>query len=322
MLENPPCPVCAETSWEALGQRTFDDAPREADEYLRLRLRVLFELWAPGASRFTARFVLCRHCGFVTYLPRATSEELDAKYRLIAVEEKPRDARSHVTRLDRRRSREIACSLLPHLRRGGGSVLDFGGGNGALMAAFVSMGFTCSVVDYTRTTVPGVERIGDTLDAVPGSRSFDVVLCSHVFEHLAEPVATAERLRAVLEDGGILFVEVPLEILGGMPKPREPVTHVNFFCESSLGMTLERSGFEVSDCWTEPCTFANGLYRYGVRAVARKTDRAPSASRARPGAARALLGAGLVSRTHRAMASPRILLNPALTLRRRLFGTQ
>jgi SAM-dependent methyltransferase len=321
MLADPPCPACNERSWETIGEQVFERDATPANAYLRLRLRVLFELWAPGGASFRARFVLCRACGMVIYTPRATAAEIDAKYRMIADEQRAAGVatpvRTTISALDEERSRELHAALAPHLK-GPGRLLDFGGGNGALMSRFAAAGFECGVVDYTVATVPEVARLGDTLDDLPADARFELVFCSHVFEHVAEPVDIAARLAARLSPAGLLFVEVPLEILGGPPTMREPVTHVSFFCGSSLATTLRRAGLEIVDCRTEACLFASGAYRYGVRAVARKSAAPTQLALPGAGEARRLLGSGHLARASMAAANPRVLLNPMRSLKKRL----
>lgn len=325
MLADPACPACGSQAWKRVGEARFARTPPPASDYLRLRHRVLFELWAPDEEEaFVATFVLCDQCGFVGYTPRATEEEIDAKYRMIAEQQRKDPARAPVrteaTALDRERSAELYDALAAHLPGREGRLLDFGGGNGALMSRFASAGFECGVVDYTPTTVAGVERLGDTLDDLPDDARFDVVFCSHVFEHVAEPVDIARRLAGRLRPEGILFVEVPLEIVGGPPPMREPVTHVNFFCETSLTTTLRRAGLEVIDCHTKACLFASGAYRYGVRAVAQlggTQDLRPPGS----DMARQLLESSTLSRASMAAANPRVLLNPMRSLKKRLFAS-
>ncbi|MCC6217392.1 MAG: class I SAM-dependent methyltransferase [Polyangiaceae bacterium] len=304
MIDSPPCPACGETSWRPLGERTFRRGARVRSAYVRLRLRVLFEVWAPAAAEVTLRFVLCGRCGLVTYLPRASADEVDQKYRFLARIEPPRPERRAVRALDRRRSGELfhwAAAWLP----AGGAVLDFGGGNGALLATFVEHGYRAGVVDYVPHAVPGVERLGSTLDEVPPEQRFDVVLASHVLEHLAAPVAVLERLRDRLAPGGVLVVEVPLEIVGGLPRFEEPVTHVSFFSEDSLSVALERAGLEVLQVGVEASTFESGARKLGVRAIAR---RGSGSARALPGAARALawLSAGPLARVVRGAHARRI----------------
>jgi len=49
----------------------------------------------------------------------------------------------------------------------------------------------------------------DILDFEP-NRSFDVVICTEVFEHIPDPVRAFEKLASVISPGGHVFVSVPL----------------------------------------------------------------------------------------------------------------
>lgn len=302
MIESFACPACGSSSWSLVGGSTFHRDPPPEDEYLALRYRVLFELWAPDQSSLSVVFVLCDGCGFVAYRPRASAAEVDDKYRFVQRHRPPRESRRHVTRLDRIRSKDILRYVKPSERR---RVLDFGGGNGALLTEFVQAGHDCSVVDYTAESIPGVRRAGDTLEQLVPEERFDLIICCHVFEHLAEPVNVARALVGRLAEGGRLFVEVPLEIVGGPPALAEPVTHVNFFCESSLRATLERAGFDVGHVDTVACRFESGACRYAVRAVARIGT--ADGSRPLPGAseARSLLAETALGRLLRDARHPR-----------------
>lgn len=268
MLDTPPCPACGEVAWRPLGERTFRRGARARSDYARLRLRVLFEVWAPTAAAVTLRFSLCGRCGLVVFLPRPTAVEIDEKYRFLARVEPPRVERRAIRPLDRRRSAELYAWARRELPPRG-RVLDFGGGNGALLSAFLDGGCEGFVVDWVAHPVPGVERLGATLDEVEPGRVFEVILASHVLEHLADPVGVLNRLRERLAPGGVLLVEVPLEIAGGLPRFEEPVTHVSFFSEEPLRVALERAGLEVVRVEVVPSTFESGALKLGVRALAR-----------------------------------------------------
>ena len=48
----------------------------------------------------------------------------------------------------------------------------------------------------------------DALGAIPDS-AYDVVICSHILEHLADPVAVVALLATKIAPGGMLYVETP-----------------------------------------------------------------------------------------------------------------
>ena len=92
--------------------------------------------------------------------------------------------------------------------------------------------------------VDQVTRLGTTLDDLGEEERFDIVVCSHVIEHVADPHATLTQLRDRMTDGGAIYVEVPMEIWKRSPLHEEPVTHVNFFTVESLRTLLQRAGLQ------------------------------------------------------------------------------
>lgn len=68
-----------------------------------------------------------------------------------------------------------------------------------------------SDVGYRESTweYPTHNWVSDILDFEPG-RTFDLVLCTEVFEHIPDPVRAFEKLSKILSPGGHVFVSVPL----------------------------------------------------------------------------------------------------------------
>lgn len=254
---------------------------------------------------------MCNVCGFVGYAPRPTESDLQAKYEFLSAHE-ARAPRS--PGLDALRSSHLLRWVQSYVSSEAGTLLDLGGGRGELLSAFVAAGFSAAVVDYPRDPMAGVEWCGSTLADVPQDRMFGVVIASHVFEHLAEPIEAAKDVLRHLAPGGLFFVEVPLEFVGGVPRMREPVTHINFFCASSLSALLQRAGFEVVRGETVASLFASGAYRYAVRVVARRprhvhsSEQSSSQARFSAAEARALLSAGRWSKILRVLRAPKVLL--------------
>ena len=88
-------------------------------------------------------------------------------------------------------------------------------------------------------------------------RSFDVVLCGDVVEHLRNPEATLARLRPLLRSGGRLVLTTPnvanwamrLSLLAGRWRYTErgilDRTHAHLFTRKTLVETVERAGYDV-----------------------------------------------------------------------------
>jgi SAM-dependent methyltransferase len=229
---------------------------------------VLFELWQPGEAEVSLEYVLCRHCGMMIYRPRPSEEQLADKYRFLNSQASEQALSNQLTLIERRRSRELFQLLSGHLRGGQAAVLDYGGYRGALMSDIAASGCKCSLIDYAPQPLPGMRRLGATLADLESGARFDLIVCSHVLEHVVQPREVCAQLARHLSPRGILYVEVPLEILGHAPEQREPVTHINFFARESLEALLQHSGLTTLSCSLSACTAGNGKQRPVVRALA------------------------------------------------------
>jgi hypothetical protein len=272
MNSNPVCPVCENNHWEKIGTRTYSKQEIPGlSEYARIRYEVLFDVWLPDRDRAEFTSILCGRCGFLAFAPRPDGEDIERKYRFLAAHPEARaEAMGHAS-IDRVRSAELFGRLADRLPGGPLAILDYGGGTGGMMQSFAAAGHECWVVDYVDTTLPGIRRLGATLDEIPEGRRFDVIICSHVLEHLADFVGTIRRLSEHLSDQGMLYVEVPLEVWDGAPLPEEPVTHVNFFTLPSLRIALQRAGL-AAECAERMATFESGERALAITALCRRAS--------------------------------------------------
>ena len=98
----------------------------------------------------------------------------------------------------------------------------------------------------------------DCLGAVPDG-SFDVVICSHVLEHIDDPLETASQLATKLKPSGLMYIETPAKISAHLPRAatgwmgvrgclnfRDDETHKALVDLSMLRRRLETEGFRVS----------------------------------------------------------------------------
>lgn len=274
MIDNPTCPVCGEQHWRLLGSRTYRlvDIDKQ-NPYVQRRFRVLFEIWFRGADEVLVTSRLCESCGFVLYTPRPSADDLDAKYRFLTSLGADQDAPSVDSPIERQRARLLfryCRKYLPSV--GQARILDFGGGDGRLMGEFVARGHHCFLVDYYERAIPGVDRLGTILADIPAGAKFDLIVCSHVIEHVANPLQMVSELKQHLDSQGILYVEVPMEVWGRDPLHEEPVTHVNFFTPSSLRLLLERAGMSVFSSRLGSCPYPGMRMELVIRAGAMQGD--------------------------------------------------
>ncbi len=306
LKNNPCCPVCEANDWEVLGRRTYRrSAIATSSEYVRKRLRVLFEVWYPDRDEVENTSLLCQRCGMVIYSPRPSGDDLDRKYRFLGTLSEDENQQQITARGEAERAQRLWKKLHSQLPGGTPRVLDFGGGDGRLLRPFAAHGCECFVVDYVDQAVEGVTRLGATLDEVQDSERFEMIVCSHVIEHVAGPRVILQRLREHLVDGGAIYVEVPMEIWRKPPLHEEPVTHVNFFTVSSLRTLLQSSGLMPLRVKLEGYAHPLGHQAFVVAGIGKYTKgRVPPVDYAGRREAARLLDPSWTTRLQRSLLNP------------------
>lgn len=277
------------------------------NDYELLRRRVLFEVWFPGEQEVVLRARVCKSCGLVAYAPRPSATDLDAKYEFLGRFERtgasdPSEAGALMDRERAARTRDAADEALG---REATRVLDFGGGDGKLLAPFLERGAEGAVIDHNRKPLPGVTRLGATLDDAQADGSYDAIIASHVLEHLAGPASALRALRGFIAPEGVIVSEVPLEVWKGAPIARDPVTHVNFFTTGTLAELHERSGWRIVDARALRGSYADARKEVAV-VVAGTGGGPPSITKCGAEEAERLLDPGIGTELTRAWRSRRI----------------
>ena len=134
-------------------------------------------------------------------------------------------------------------------------ILDIGCANGGLLAALQARGFTevCGIdpsPDCVRSAAmiaPGRVWTG-TLSQIPsGIGTFDGIILSHVMEHVRDLRTAMDRLRAMLNPGGWIYIEVPdaarYEQFLIAPFQDFNTEHINHFSEAGLANLCRSRGF-------------------------------------------------------------------------------
>jgi SAM-dependent methyltransferase len=81
--------------------------------------------------------------------------------------------------------------------------------------------------------------VNDTLGALPLCSQFDVIICSHVLEHVIDDVALLHEFRRLLAPTGVLLLNVPINELDPDPK------HVRRYDAEMLKQKLFTAKFRV-----------------------------------------------------------------------------
>jgi 2-polyprenyl-3-methyl-5-hydroxy-6-metoxy-1,4-benzoquinol methylase len=135
-------------------------------------------------------------------------------------------------------------------------VLDIGCATGALLEKLASGGWDCAGVEISPSAAYARQKRGLDVRNVPleecrfPAASFDLVLASHVIEHLNDPAALLTEVRRVLSPGGYFLVTTP-NISGFQAKLfrdrwRSAIfDHLYLFSVKTLSRLLTEKGFEI-----------------------------------------------------------------------------
>lgn len=171
------------------------------------------------------------------------------------------------------RGQSAASLLAPHVASPRPVILDIGAGYGHVLHALAER-FPESermAIEFSAVCVRHLEKLGVRVFDQPAEsvlpdldKQFDLVIISHVLEHVQDPRALLELVRTKLKPGGLLYVEVPnipLEAVLRYPDhvwaPRYDEPHISFFSEDALRGLLESIGLDVEFADT-----AGPEYRY------------------------------------------------------------
>ena len=142
-------------------------------------------------------------------------------------------------------------------------LLELGAGTGAVIAEcqrrglaeeYWAVDYSAPAIEHLRATAPGVHAVVADVtaaDALP-AQHFDVVVLSHVIEHVEEPsrlLAAVKRL-----DADYCIFEVPLDDLPAerikslfRDRSRNAAGHVQFFTGRTFEQLIRDNGFEILD---------------------------------------------------------------------------
>lgn len=151
---------------------------------------------------------------------------------------------------------ERAAEVVALVGSGQAPVLDFGAGDGGLVAALRAAGVEAQGVEASEAGRRLAESRGVVLHPeIPADADgcFGAVTMLHVLEHLPDPVATLTQLRRTLRPGGRLLVEVPnAGSVDALWPPVRPLVldlplHLHHFTPATLTAVVARAGFEPLD---------------------------------------------------------------------------
>lgn len=204
------------------------------------------------------RIVECPACQFGMLSPRPDVDELPELYqetyfdRHAIGQSTTRETVIHRLRDQRKRVKLVQS----YLRRG--RLLDVGCATGYFLEAARRAGFTVTGIEQSVWAAAEANRlfgvnakVGDLADLVGCGQRYDGITMWHVLEHTPDPKESLHAVKALLREGGIVFIELPN--YRSVDAQREGVTwggwqvpyHLWHFTPGSLSRLLTLCGFRV-----------------------------------------------------------------------------
>jgi SAM-dependent methyltransferase len=255
-----------------------------------------YDRWFASADNYTYR--RCRACGLLALDPLPDAAQIDAFYppayfaRLAGV---ARDLDKPINRLairfyygvdSRTRSRvlrhlfaALSGRILSGLMTpcGGNRLLDVGCATGANLDVYRRLGWRVAGIERSADAATQARarnlrvHCGDVFDA-PFGPDFDVVLLSHVIEHVRDPIAVLSRCARFLAPGGKIVLLTPnvgslgFRWFGSCWYPLEAPRHLALFDPHTLALLAQRADLTPTSIVTRSDPTALSYSRYYARA--------------------------------------------------------
>ena len=305
------CPLCKNNIWESIekyayvrndltttkytqyssmirklnivGRALLFAAPRKTmihydtlSPYQKLRREVIFNVWFKQKDNVQLNSIHCTSCGFTCYSPRPDDEDIARKYEYLKKYEPDQGGQSghdpYTKKLDSKRAARIYEKCIEYNSHKELYILDYGGGNGKLMGPFLENKHKCHIIDYNDNPLPGISKIGNDINNYQTDVKYDVIICSHVIEHVSDVSNLIKKLKILLNPEGVIYAEVPQEIWAGLKIDADPVTHINYFTINSFSNLFLSNGFEVIEKKQQISNYSKG-YMEVIWVLAKKNDK-------------------------------------------------
>lgn len=204
--------------------------------------------------------ISCSFCGFVYADTDAVQADYDHYYRECSKYEDPTVATGGgMWPLDAERMERTACDISRQVPFRETRILDVGCANGGLLAALGRKGYRrLTGLDPSRACTSFVRKCGfasvegglfsEVLhDQTVFSERFNLIILSHVLEHVHDVRTALGRLLNLLEENGEIYVEVPDASRYAnyyvVPYYYFDCEHINHFDENALRNLFQQFGF-------------------------------------------------------------------------------
>ena len=229
-----------------------------------------------GMAQTICMTVACADCGAIFLDMRFDDEELASlysdyrgeQYTILREQYEPGYSNRNKTLLEKPAYIPVVEKLLSRHLNPNPVVLDWGGDTG-LNTPFAAIAARHDVYD-----ISGKETIGRArrVDYASIGRDYDLIVCSQVLEHVADPLLLMRQIAACMSETTVLYAEIPYESLMQKIANGESVAsdkrhwheHVNFFTPESLQAMATLIDLDVIEIGSIPLVVGqvegSGLY--------------------------------------------------------------
>ena len=215
----------------------------------------------------------CLDCNFVSLWPELSDESLLDYYSFYLTDKYrqergrtdplyPTISKKHGSAyelLKRRKQNDdfIAPILEGYLANSGRDslkMLDYGGGSGQVAPLFDWI--DVDIYDVDHKSIRSLSNKNSLKLSIKHPKNFkssyDFVQLLHVIEHVGHPLNTVRSAVEYLKTDGLLFIEVPWEMLNFNEQTESTIIvcdeHINKFCDLSLNNMMKNLGLKVLSC--------------------------------------------------------------------------
>lgn len=231
--------------------------------------------------------VACNNCGFVYSDMNATQADYDTFYSKLSRYEDPLSSTgSGETPSDYERLEETAKIVSAYVPSKEARILDIGCAGGGMLTALQRLGYrNLAGLDPSPGCVRRVSEKNMTgyqgllTSLPPRMGTFDCVSLSHVLEHIYDVPKAISNLRSLLNDGGLLYIEVPdaTRYANQVNAPSQDFNteHINHFSLRCLNNAFSRYGYESVGSGERLIRSSSHTFTPSVYSVFRATQSAP-----------------------------------------------
>lgn len=208
---------------------------------------------ALGGTSYLQTIVICKKCGFTYSNPSPAPQELSKYYQMFSNYENPqRNGKESEQMLNKwERTYELIVKHFPSNFTG--TVLEIGCATANGLSLFKSRGWDVLGIDPSATAAKiahdlyEIEVISGVFDSeiLVDRGPFDVIILSHVLEHLLSPEIILNDIKNLLDDKGLIYIEVPNLLRPFVPMGYFTFEHVNYFTPTTLSSLMNNKGFAV-----------------------------------------------------------------------------